>query len=187
MSQDLVQIITTTESLMNKSLDHLQKELVKIRAGKATPEILDGLMADYYGTPTPLQQVANIAAIDARTLTIQPWEKKMLPVIEKAILASNIGLTPQSDGLILRIFLPPLTEERRKELVKKTHTEGEGAKISLRNIRREAIEEVKTSQKNGVSEDLCKNTEKELQTCTDKFIALVAKALVGKEKEIMPI
>jgi ribosome recycling factor len=184
---DINQILTDTESTMTKAISHLESELTKIRAGKATPSMLDGIMVDYYGNPTQLSQVANISILDARTISIQPWEKSMLQPIEKGIMAANIGITPQNDGVNIRLFLPPLTEERRKELVKKCNGEGENAKISVRNIRRDAIEQIKKLQKDGVSEDECKSAEVTVQETTDKFISLVEKHLVSKEKEIMSV
>ena len=184
---DLNSIINETESLMTKSISHLESELAKIRAGKASPAMLDGIMVDYYGNPTPLNQAANVSVLDARTISIQPWEKSMLQPIEKGIMAANIGITPQNDGNTIRLFLPPLTEERRKELVKKCNGEGEHAKVSIRNIRRDAIEQVKKLQKDGVSEDECKDAEKNIQDLTDKYIALVDKHLQAKEKEIMAV
>src|SRR5690606_22899721 len=149
MSELIDNIINDTNGLMKKAIQHLEIELTKIRAGKANPVILDGIMVDYYGAPTQLNQVANITVADARTLSIQPWEKQMLAAIERAIIASNIGLNPQNDGNIIRLFLPPLTEERRKELVKRVNQEGEHAKVSIRNIRRDAIEQIKKEQKEG--------------------------------------
>ena len=184
---DINQILTDTETTMTKAIGHLESELTKIRAGKATPSMLDGIMVDYYGNPTQLSQVANISILDARTISIQPWEKSMLQPIEKGIMAANIGITPQNDGVNIRLFLPPLTEERRKELVKKCNGEGENAKISVRNIRRDGIEQVKKLQKDGVSEDECKSAEITVQETTDKFIALVDKHLLAKEKEIMSV
>jgi ribosome recycling factor len=172
---------------MNKAINHLEVELVKIRAGKATPGLVEGIMVDYYGNPTPISQVGNITVADARTLMIQPWEKNMLQAIEKSIIAANIGINPQNDGNVVRLFLPPLTEERRKELVKRSHTEGEHSKVAIRNIRRDAMEHIKKLQKNGLSEDVCKDAEKEIQDSTDKFIALVDKHLAAKEKEIMTV
>ena len=185
MAEDLISILEEASNAMNKALNHLEAELVKIRAGKANPTMLDGISADYYGNPTPINQVANISAIDARTLTVQPWEKNMLQTIERAIIAANIGINPQNDGNVIRLYLPPLTEERRKELVKRCNGEGEQAKISVRNIRRESIEHIKKLQKDGTSEDACKDAEKETQDITDKYISLVDKHLAAKEKEIM--
>jgi ribosome recycling factor len=185
MTEELNLIIDDTTASMDKAINHLESELAKIRAGKATPAMLDGIMADYYGNPTPISQVANINTLDARTIAVQPWEKNMLQVIERAIIAANIGINPQNDGVTIRLFLPPLTEERRKELVKKCNAEGENAKVSIRNIRRDAIEDIKKLQKDGLSEDECKDAEVEAQALTDKFISLVEKHLAAKEKEIM--
>ena len=136
---------------------------------------------------TPIAQVANITVADARTLTIQPWERNMLQAIERSIIAANLGVTPQNDGMIIRIFLPPLTEERRREIVKRVQGEGEHSKVAIRNIRRDAIEQVKKMQKNGLSEDTAADAEKEIQDLTNKFIALVEKTLAAKEKEVMSV
>lgn len=187
MSEELSPIIATAEETMEKAIAHLEAELIKIRAGKANPQMLDGIMVDYYGNPTLLNQVANVNVLDARTLTIQPWEKNMLQPIERAIISSNLGINPQNDGILIRMFLPPLTEERRKELVKKCHGEGEHSKVSIRSIRRDAIEQIKKLQKNGLSEDASKDAENEVQALTDKYIAIIDKHLSFKEKEIMAI
>jgi len=172
---------------MQKAITHLETELVKIRAGKASPQVIDGIMVDYYGAPMPINQVANISVMDARTLSIQPWEKNMLQPIERAIIAANIGINPQNDGSQVRLFLPPLTEERRKELVKRCHSEGEHSKVAIRNIRRDALEHIKKLQKNGLSEDAAKDAVADIQTLTDKFISAVDKHLSSKEKEIMSV
>ena len=187
MSEELELIKMDAEATMRKAISHLEAELVKIRAGKANPNMLDGIVAEYYGSPTPLAQIANISVLDARTISVQPWEKKMLQPIEKAINASNIGINPQNDGNFIRLFLPPLTEERRKELVKRCNGEGELAKVSIRNIRREAIEQIKKLQKEGLSEDVARNAEGEMQDLTNRFITLVEKHLEAKEKEIMAV
>jgi ribosome recycling factor len=187
MSEEVSRTLNTTQDSMNKAINHLEAELAKIRAGKANPQMLDGIMVDYYGSPVPISQVGNISTLDARTLTIQPWEKNMLQPIERAIIASNIGVNPQNDGVIIRLFLPPLTEERRKELVKRSLGEGEHAKVAIRNIRRDAIEGIKKLQKNGLSEDAAKDAEADIQDITNKFIAKVDKHLEAKEKEIMSI
>jgi len=184
---DIKSIQSHAEDQMKKAIDHLEVVLVKIRAGKANPQMVDGITVDYYGSPMPLNQVANISVMDARTLSIQPWEKNMLQPIEKAIIAANIGIHPQNDGNIIRLFLPPLTEERRKDLVKKCHGEGEHSKVSIRNIRRDAIEHIKKLQKNGLSEDATKDAEANVQGLTDKFITTVDKHLSLKEKEIMVV
>ena len=187
MSEELELIKLDTESIMNKAINHLEAELIKIRAGKANPNMLDGIVAEYYGSPTPLSQIANISVLDARTISVQPYEKNMLQPIERAIIASNIGINPQNDGNYIRLFLPPLTEERRRELVKRCNGEGENGKISIRNIRRDAIEQIKKLQKDGVSEDAAKEAEIEVQEQTNRFIALVDKRLEAKEKEIMVV
>ena len=184
---DLQSTISNAIASMSKSIQHLEADLTKIRAGKANPSMLDGIMVDYYGNPTPLNQVSNISVLDARTISIQPWEKSMLQPIEKGIMVANIGITPQNDGIIIRLFFPPLTEERRKEMVKRCNGEGENGKISIRNIRREAIEQIKKMQKDGTSEDACKEAEADIQNETDKYIALVDKHLQAKEKEIMAV
>jgi len=187
MSEDVQLTLELAEDSMNKAISHLEAELVKIRAGKANPQMLDGIVVDYYGTPTAINQVGNISVLDARTIRIQPWEKNMLQPIERAIIASNIGINPQNDGTNIRLFLPPLTEERRRELVKRCHAEGENAKVSIRNIRRDAIEAIKKLQKSGLSEDAAKDAEADAQELTNKFISLVDKHLGAKEKEIMSI
>jgi len=187
MSEVTDMVIEDAGQQMKKAISHLETELSRIRAGKANVQILDGISVDYYGSPTPLNQVANVTVTDARTISIQPWEKPMLAAIEKAIIASNIGLNPQNDGNIIRLFLPPLTEERRKELVKKVNGEGEQAKISVRSIRRDAIEQIKKEQKDGLSEDAAKDAEAEVQALTDKYIAKVDQHCKDKDKEIMTI
>ena len=146
MLEELEMIIDDAEVSMKKAIDHLEVELAKIRAGKANPGMLDGINVDYYNTPTPINQVANINILDARTISIQPWERNTLQQIERAIIASNIGLNPQNDGVLIRLFLPPLTEERRREFVKRAGGEGEHSKVAIRNIRRVAIEDVKSLQ-----------------------------------------
>jgi ribosome recycling factor len=187
MSEGTDLIMMETEDSMRKAISHLEAELVKIRAGKANPNMLDGIVAEYYGSPTPLAQIANITALDARTISVQPWEKNMLQPIERAIIASNIGINPQNDGNFIRLFLPPLTEERRKELVKRCNGEGETGKVSIRSIRRDAIEQVKKLQKDGLSEDAAKDAEAEVQDMTNRYIALIEKHLEAKEKEIMVV
>ncbi|MEI6946005.1 ribosome recycling factor [Paraflavisolibacter sp. H34] len=187
MSEEVSLTLELAEDSMKKAIGHLEAELVKIRAGKANPQMLEGIMVDYYGSSTPISQVGNISVLDARTLTIQPWEKNMLQPIERAIIASNIGINPQNDGVIIRLFLPPLTEERRRELVKRCLGEGEHAKVSIRNIRRDAIESIKKQQKAGLSEDAAKDAEADAQNLTNKYIALVDKHLAAKEKEIMAV
>ncbi|MBY0481449.1 MAG: ribosome recycling factor [Chitinophagaceae bacterium] len=185
MSEELDLITDDTADSMKKAIGHLELELTKIRAGKASPAIVEGIHVDYYGAPTPVSQVANITVLDARTVSIQPWEKNMLSPIERAIMQANIGITPQSDGVQIRLFMPPLTEERRRELFKKASGEGEQTKVAIRNIRRDSIEHIKKLQKDGLSEDAAKDGEKAIQELTDKFTALVEKHLAAKEKDMM--
>ncbi|MFM7767302.1 MAG: ribosome recycling factor [Bacteroidota bacterium] len=187
MSDDLNKIFTDAATSMSKAITHLESELSKIRAGKANPAMLEGIMVDYYGSYTPLNQVANVNTPDARSIVIQPWEKSMLTPIEKAIQAANLGFNPQNDGLLIRIIVPPLTEERRKELVKRSKGEGENARVTVRNIRRDALENVKKQGKNGLPEDMQKDAETKIQQLTDNFIAKVEKHLDSKEKEIMTV
>jgi ribosome recycling factor len=183
---DSNKLLGDAKSHMQKAIDHLETELSKVRAGRANPSILDGIHVDYYGTMTPLNQVASVTTPDARTLAIQPWEKSMIAPIEKAILVANLGFTPQNDGTWVRINIPALTEERRKDLVKKTRAEAEHAKVGIRNIRRDTNEHLKKEAKS-VPEDVVKGLEDQVQKMTDQFIALVDKHLEAKEKEIMTI
>lgn len=187
MTDELSIILMDAEEHMKKAIQHLEVELVKIRAGRANPNMLDSIVVDYYGTPTPIGQVGNISVVDARTITIQPWEKNLLQPIERAIINSNIGLTPQNDGNIIRLFLPPLTEERRKELVKRVNAEGELSKVAIRSIRRDGIEHIKKLQKEGLSEDAAKDAEKDIQTLTDRYTVQIDKHLEAKDKEIMSV
>jgi len=187
MSEELELVMMDAESGMQKAIDHLDVELNRIRAGKASPTILDGVRIEYYGAPTPISQVANITVLDARTLSIQPWERNMLAPIERGIMMANIGITPQNDGVQIRLFMPPLTEERRKELFKKASNEGEQAKVTIRNARRNTMDDVKKMQKDGLSEDVAKDIEKKVQDLTDKYIATVDKHLSIKEKEMMTV
>ncbi len=172
---------------MKSSLSFLEKELAKIRAGKANPGMLDGVKVDYYGTMTEISQVANVNTPDARSIIIQPWEKTILGAINKAILDANLGFTPRHEGEILRIVIPPLTEERRKELCKQAKTEVENAKVNVRNVRRNVMDKVKKLKDKSVPEDEVKQVEKELQDITDKNIAECDKIFAAKEKEIMSI
>lgn len=186
-AEELELITGDAESSMQKAINHLEAELTKIRAGKANPTMVDGIFVEYYGSPTPIAQVANITILDARTISIQPWEKNMLQAIERSILQANIGITPQNDGNQIRLFLPPLTEERRRELFKRASAEGEHSKVAIRNIRRDAIEEIKKLQKDGLSKDVASDAEVSVQQTTDKYIALVEKHLAAKEKEMMAV
>ncbi len=176
-----------TAEQMKKAVTHTESELTKIRAGKAMPSMLDGIHVDYYGTSTPLSQVSNINTPDARTLLVQPWEKTMLSAIEKAILDANIGLTPQNDGTVIRLNIPPLTEERRRDLVKKVKEEAEKGRVAVRNIRKEANDVIKKLKNDGVSEDEIKTGEAEVQKLTDKYIANVDRLAEAKEQDIMTV
>ena len=187
MTEAVDTIIKNTNENMAKAISHLESEILKIRAGKATPTMLDGLLVEYYGSPTPISQVANISIVDLRTITIQPFEKNMLAPIERSIMQGNIGITPQNDGVLIRLFLPPLTEERRKEFVKKVMAEGESGKIAIRNIRRDGMEDIKKLQKDGLSEDAAKEAEGRIQAITDKKIIEVDAQCAAKEKELMTI
>ena len=183
MADERIQVY---ESKMTKTLDGLTKELATIRAGRANPHILDKLTVDYYGTPTPLQQVANITVPEARMIQIQPWEASLIKEISKAIMASDLGLNPNSDGKIIRLVLPELTEERRKELVKDVKKKGEAAKVAVRNVRRDANDAFKKLAKQDISEDEIKELEK-IQKVTDKFVKEIDKAVDEKSKEILTV
>lgn len=179
--------ISHAQELMDQSIEHLHKELKKISTGKASTNMLDGIFVEYYGAPTPLNQVANVSIADSRSLAIQPWEKNMLGPIEKAIFEANLGVTPQNDGEFVRINIPPLTEERRKDLVKKVKSLGEDAKVSVRNARRDAMEHIKKAVKEGFPEDAGKSREQEVQNLTDKHIEMIDKTVEVKEKDIMTV
>ena len=179
--------IDKAKNEMESSVVFLDESLAHIRAGKANTKILDGIKVDYYGTPTPLTSVATVTTPDAKTISIQPWEKGLIPTIEKAILASDIGITPANNGEIVRLAIPPLTEERRRQLVKQAGTAVEEAKISVRNSRREAIEALKKEIKNGMSEDIEKDAEAEVQKLHDKYIKRLEELFALKEKEIMTV
>ena len=179
--------IKVYETKMQKTMESLEREYNSIRAGRANPHILDKLVVDYYGTPTPLQQVANVSVPEPRMILIQPWEKKMIPLIEKAIMDANIGLTPQNNGESIRCNIPPLTEERRKELIKKAKAAGENAKVVVRNARRDAIELLKKAQKEGMPEDMQKDYEQNVQKETDAFTKKIDELVSAKEKDIMTV
>lgn len=172
---------------MDDALVHLQNELSKIRTGKASTNILSGIMVDYYGSPTPLSQVANLNTPDSKTISIQPWEKTMLAAIEQAIFAANLGLTPQNDGEFIRINIPPLTEERRIELVKQAKSSGEECKVSIRNSRQKIIEFIKSEVKNGYPEDAGKKRELEVQDMVNNFGKNITELIDAKEKDIMTV
>ncbi len=180
-------IFEMAEDSMNHAIEHLRNELIKIRTGKASGDLVNGLLVPYYGSPTKLSTIANVSMADARTIIIQPWEKHMLGPIEKAIFEAALGITPQNDGQIIRLAIPPLTEERRKDLAKKAKQEGEHSKVGVRSARREAMEELKKGIKNGLSEDIGKKKEDEIQNMTNKFIDLVDKLVDQKEKDIMTV
>ncbi len=187
MSELIKKQLTEAKALMDKAIEHADNELTKIRAGKASPSMLDGISVDYYGTPTPLSQVGNVNTPDARTLVVQPWEKSLLGPIEKAIMEANMGMNPQNDGIIIRINVPPLTEERRRDLVKKVKSEVEQGKVAIRNIRKEANEKIRKLKSEGVSEDEMKTGEGEVQKLTDGFIARMDQLSDAKEKDIMTV
>jgi ribosome recycling factor len=187
MNEDVELIIEETKDRMQKATDHLEHELARLRAGRATPVLLDGITVDYYGVNSPLAQVSNINTPDPKTILIQPWEKTMLGTIEKAIMAANIGLTPMNNGEVIRINVPPLTEERRHQLVKQVRNEGETAKISIRNSRKWANDELKQLLKNGLPEDLEKDAVENVQEMTAEFTAKVDKIITLKEKDVMTV
>ena len=187
MDELVKMVFDETMDKMEKSIDHLESQLMKIRAGKASANIVDGIMVDYYGTMTPLSQVSNIGTPDVKTVAIQPWDKNMISPIEKAILQANIGITPEDNGEIIRLNVPPLTEDRRKDLVRQIKAEGEDTKIGIRNARREGNEELKALQKDGLPEDEEKNGESEIQKLTDSYIEKVDKDVDLKEKDIMTV
>ena len=175
------------EEKMKKTIGNLDGELSAIRAGRANPNVLNKIMVDYYGTPTPIQQVANVSVPEARMIQIQPWEKKMVREIEKAIMTSDLGINPTNDGTTVRLLFPELTEDRRKELVKDVKKKGEGAKVAVRNIRRDANDSFKKLAKEDVSEDEIKQLEDQAQKMTDKYIADVDRAVEAKTKEILTV
>ena len=182
------QIIKEATTKMNKSIEAFRQELAKVRTGKATTAILDGIKVDYYGTPTPLKQVANVSVLDAHTLSISPWDRSSINAIDKAILQADLGLNPVNDGINIKVPIPPLTEERRKEFVKLVKKFGEEAKIAIRNIRRDANEHLKKKQKDDkLSEDLLKEAEQKVQKSTNDHITEIDQILVHKEKEIMEV
>jgi len=185
--QDTKKMLQDAEELMNATIDYLDESLAHIRAGKANTRILDGIRVEYYGSMVPLSSVATVTTPDAKTIAIQPWEKALIPVLEKAIQNSEVGITPVNNGEIIRLAIPPLTEERRKQLVKQARADGEESKISIRNARREVIEHLKKMVKEGLPEDAEKESEAEAQKLHDKYIKKVDDLLVEKENEIMKI
>ena len=187
MTAELESQIRKTQEEFDRAIDHLQKELTKVRTGKASTGMLDGILVNYYGAPVPITQVSNLSLSDARTITIQPWEKKIIGDIEQAIFASNMGLTPQNDGELIRISIPPLTEERRKEFVKQVKHMGEEAKVSIRSSRHKVLDFIKKEQKNGLSEDLAKGKEAHIQNLVNDYISKVDKIVESKDREIMTV
>ncbi len=187
MTEEIDFILDSTQESMTGSIHHLEKEFSNIRAGKANPAMIGGVFVDYYGSATLISQVANINVPDARTITIQPWERNMLHPIEKAIMVANLGFNPMNNGDTIIISVPPLTEERRRDLAKQAKAEAEDAKIGIRNARKDANTEIKKLEKDGTSEDLCKNAEDEVQNLTNSFIKKVDEVLALKEAEIMKV
>lgn len=179
--------IQQLQESLEKVMDHLAYELNKIRAGKASPAMLNGIMVEYYGAPTPLSQVANVTTQDARTISIQPWEKKMLGMIEKAIFESNMGITPMNDGEVVRLIIPPMSEERRVNMVKQAKASGEEAKVAARNQRHKVLDFIKKQVKNGFSEDMGKRKEDEVQKIIDNYNQKIDKVIEAKEKDILTI
>lgn len=184
---DTLAIRQEAEEKMKMTLEFLDETFSRIRAGRANTHILDGIRVEYYGSNVPLSNVATVTTPDAKTIVVQPWEKSMLKVVEKAIMDSEVGITPENNGEVIRLVIPPLTEERRKQLVKQTKQEAEDAKISIRNARREGMEEIKKAVKNGLPEDMGKDGENELQKLHDKYIKRVDEAFAEKEKEILTV
>ncbi len=181
-------VITNMSAHMDKTIEALRKEYQKVRTGRASTALLDEIRVDYYGTPTPLNQLATLAVPEPRTITLQPWEAKQIPAIEKAILNANLGLTPSNDGRVIRLNLPPLTEERRKEIVKQLRKMAEDAKVALRNIRRDSIDELKRLEKDKkITEDELKRAEKEVQDVTNGHVSKIDEVLAHKEKEVMEV
>ena len=187
MTEEINFILDSTKESMDGSIAHLEKEFLNIRAGKASPAMLGSVFVDYYGSATPLSQVAKLSVPDARTITLQPFEKNMLQPIEKAIMIANIGFNPMNNGDVIIISVPPLTEERRRELAKQAKTEADDAKIGVRNVRKEANSDIKKLEKEGTSEDLCKDAEDNVQKLTDTYIRKIDELLVVKEAEIMKV
>jgi len=184
---DIGRIRKEAKSKMEKTVEHFRNELAGIRAGKASPNLLDGLKVNYYGVDTPLNQLASVTVQDTRTLAIHPYDKTAIPNIEKAIMEANLGITPQNDGNVIRLVIPPLTEENRKALVKRIRDLAEQARVAIRNIRRDSREELKKQKNEGVPEDLIKNEEEQIQKLTDDFIKRIDELLKAKEEEIMKV
>lgn len=184
---EVKQIISAAEAKMNSAIEHLDESLAHIRAGKANPRLVDGIFVEYYGSSVPLSNVANISTPDAKTIAITPWEKSMFKEIEKAIINSELGIMPENNGEIIRLGIPPLTEDRRKALAKQSKAEAETAKVSIRNARRDANEAIKKAQKDGLAEDMAKDAEASIQKVHDKFIKTIDEMYAAKEKEILTV
>ena len=187
MNEELQFVLESTKEAMVNAVKHLEKEYLNIRAGKASPAMLGSVMVEYYGSQTPLSQVANVNTPDGRTITVQPWEKSMLQEIERAIMIANLGFNPMNNGDVIIISVPPLTEERRRELAKQAKAEAEDAKIGVRNVRKDSNNEIKKLEKDGTSEDICKSAEDEVQNLTNNFIKKIDELLAEKEAEIMKV
>ncbi len=187
MSAELENQLIKAKEEFEKAIEHLQKELVKVRTGKASTSIVDGIMVNYYGSPVPIAQISNLSLGDARTIVIQPWEKKTISEIEQAIFASNLGLTPQNDGELIRINIPPLNEDRRKEFAKQIKHYGEEAKVSIRATRHKVLDTIKKEQKNGLGEDVAKRKEQDIQNQVHEYTTKVDKIVDSKEKEVMTV
>ncbi|MEM1216508.1 MAG: ribosome recycling factor [Bacteroidota bacterium] len=187
MQEDIDLYFASTQESMTGSIQHLERELQKVRTGKASPALVSGLLVAYYGSDTPISQVASISAADSRTLEIKPWEKAMIPPIEKAIFEANLGVTPQNDGELVRISIPPLTEQRRKELVKMAKAMGEDAKVGIRNARKELMDGIKQSVKDGYPEDAGKRAEDKAQGMTNDFTKKIDDIIAAKEKDVLTI
>ena len=185
--EDLNKTFAEATASMDKAIDHLNHELAKLRTGKASPSLVADLVVEYYGSPVPISQVANLQVADARTIVIQPWERNMLGPIERSIINGNIGITPANDGEIIRLMIPPLTEERRKELVKKAKHAGEEAKVGARTARHKVLDHLKKAIKDGLPEDMGKRKEQEIQDLLNKYVADIDKHVAAKEKEIMTV
>ncbi|MFN8280266.1 MAG: ribosome recycling factor [Saprospiraceae bacterium] len=187
MSAEIEQLIRQARTDFDKAIEHLQKELLKVRTGKANIAMIDGVHVMYYGSPVPLSQVANLSVSDARTISIQPWEKKIIGDIEHAIFAANLGFTPQNDGETIRLTVPPLTEDRRKDLVKQVKHHGEETKVALRNIRHKVLDHIKKEKNHGLSEDQVRNKENQVQQMLNDYVVKVDHVVESKDKELMTV
>ena len=185
--EDLNKLMADAKMHMEKALEHLDYELAKLRTGKASTSLVADLLVEYYGTPTPLPQIANVQVSDARTILVQPWERNMLGPIERVLINANLGITPANDGEIIRLSIPPLTEERRKDLVKKAKHAGEESKVGVRNSRHKGLDQIKKAVKDGLPEDMGKRTENDLQELVNKYVKHIDDVVAAKEKEIMTV